>query len=634
LSTQFDSSRLRLAVLGVIVVSLFAALFTRLWYLQVMDAEEFKVQAQQNQLRLVYEEAPRGRILDRNGRVLVENRVSAAVTVNRVQLKEHQAEVLPRLAALLGITVDELQERIADPRFGPYKPVPVAEDVPEDTIVYIKEHASEFPGVDAAKLARRSYPNGNLGAHVLGYVGEINDTELEDRKAAGYRLGDSIGKVGVERAYESDLRGTPGVTKLEVDSHGRVLRTLAARPPVQGGDLQLSIDLDVQRLAEESLQNGLEAAGRTFDENEKKFFLAPAGSVVVLDPRDGSVLAMASYPTYNPAEFVNGIRPEVFRALNDPAGHFPLNNWAIQGQYAPGSTFKLPSAIAAMRRGIINERTTFEDKGSLRVGNRTFRNAGERAWGRVNVTRGLAVSSDVFFYTLAANLWTQRSQHGETPIQETARELGMGEKTGIELPSEARGRLSDPTVRKKLHDDHPQAFPESRWFAGDNVNMSIGQGETVVTPLQIAVSYATFANGGTVYEPKVGARVLRQDGSVIREVLPTELRKVDLPPAIRNPILAGLRGAVTDPNGTAHGAFAGFDGFPVAGKTGTAQVHKKQDTAIFAGFGPMNDPQYTISVVMEEAGFGGSVAAPVARRIFAGLAGKPVTEVQIAGGVD
>jgi penicillin-binding protein 2 len=633
-STQVENSRLRLAVLGVIVVSLFAALFARLWYLQVMDAEEFKVQAQQNQLRLVYEEAPRGRILDRNGRVLVENRVSAAVTVNRVEVQEHRDEVLPRLAALLGITVDELKERIADPRFGPYKPVPVAEDVPEEMIVYIKEHAAEFPGVDAAKPAQRSYPNGNLAAHVLGYVGEINDTELEDRKASGYRLGDSIGKVGVERAYESDLRGTPGVTKLEVDSRGRVLRTLAARPPVQGGDLQLTIDLDVQRLAEESLLHGLEAARRTFDENEKKFFLAPAGSVVVLDPRDGSVLAMASYPTYNPAEFVSGIRPEVFRALNDPAGHFPLNNWAIQGQYAPGSTFKLPSAIAGMRRGVINERTTFEDKGSLRVGNRTFRNAGERAWGRVNVTRGLAVSSDVFFYTLAANLWTQRSQHGETPVQDAARELGLGEKTGIELPSEARGRLSDPTVRRKLHEEHPQAFPEGRWFAGDNVNMAIGQGETVVTPLQIAVSFATFANGGSVYEPKVGARILRQDGSVIREVLPTELRKVDLPAAVRNPILGGLRGAITDPNGTAHGAFAGFDGFPVAGKTGTAQVHKKQDTAIFAGFGPMNDPQYTIAVVMEEAGFGGAVAAPVARRIFAGLAGKPVGDVQIAGGVD
>jgi penicillin-binding protein 2 len=629
-----ENSRLRLAVLGVVIVSLFAALFTRLWYLQVMDSDEFQVQAEQNQLRLVYEEAPRGRILDRQGRVLVDNRVSEAITVNRVEMKEHREEVVPRLAALLGISADELEKRIDDPRYSPYKPVPVAEDVPEEKIVYLKEHAADFPGVDEAKLARRSYPNGNLGAHVLGYVGEINDAELEGRRAKGYKLGDSIGKAGVEQAYEEDLRGEPGITKLEVDSRGRVLRTLASVPPEQGNDLQLSIDLDVQRLTEESLAKGLDAARRTFDRNEKKFFVAPAGSVAVLDPRDGSVLAMASNPTYEPGSFVNGIRPEVFAALNDPAAHHPLNNRVVQGEYAPGSTFKLPSAIAAMRRGLINERTSYDDKGELRVGNRTFRNAGRKAWGRVNVTRGLAVSSDVFFYTVAAAFWNQRGQHGETPIQDTAREMGMGEKTGIELPFERRGRLSDPAVRKRLHEDKPKAFPESRWFAGDNVNMAIGQGETVVTPLQLAVSYATFANGGTVWEPRLGARVLEQDGTVVRDIPAVSRRKVDLPPHIRNPIMAGLRGAITDPNGTAHGAFFGFGAFPVAGKTGTAQVFGKQDTAIFAGFAPANDPQYTIAVVMEESGFGGSVAAPVARRIFAGLAGDPVGDVQIAGGVD
>lgn len=632
--TAAENSRLRLAILGVVVVSLFAALFARLWYLQVMDSETFQVQAQRNQLRFVYEEAPRGRILDRQGRELVDNRVSEAITVNRVALKEHRDDVVPRLAALLGITVEELDKRIDDPRYSPYKPVPVAEDVPEDKIVFLKEHAAELPAVDEAKLARRTYPDGSLAAHVLGYVGEINDRELEGRKTKGYRLGDSIGKSGVEQSYEDALRGEPGITKLEVDSQGRVLRTLASRAPVQGSDLQLTIDLDVQRLAEESLQKGLEAARRTFDKNEKKHFVAPAGSVVVLDPRDGSVLAMASNPTYDPASFVNGIRPDVFAALQNPAGHYPLNNRAIQGLYAPGSTFKLPTAVAALRRGLVNERTTFDDKGSLRVGNRTFRNAGGRAWGRVNVRRALAVSSDVFFYTLGASFWNQRGQHGETPIQDTAREMGMGEKTGIDLASEARGRLSDQQIRKRLHEARPKAFPEGRWFAGDNVNLAIGQGETVVTPLQLGVSYATFANGGVVYEPKVGARVLHQDGSVVREVLPTAVRKVDLSPSVRGPVLAGLRGAVTDEKGTAYAAFAGFRGFPVAGKTGTAQVFGKQDTAVFVAFAPVNDPQYVVSVVMEESGYGGSVAAPVARRIFGGLAGHPVGEVQLAPGID
>lgn len=629
-----ENSRLRLAVLGVVVLSLFAALFARLWYLQVLDSDTFRLQAEQNEARLVYEEAPRGRILDRQGRVLVDNRVSEAITVNRVELKGKEAEVVPRLAALLGITEEELHERIADPRFSQYKPVPVAEDVPEDKIVYLKEHQADFPGVDEAKLARRSYPNATLGAHVLGYVGEINDTELDSRKAKGYRLGDSIGKSGVEQSYEDDLRGEQGITKLQVDSTGRVLRTLARRAPEQGHDIQLTIDLDVQRLAEESLVRGLDAARRDADRETKKNFVAPAGSVVVLDPNDGSVLAMASFPTYDPASFVNGISPDVFRAMQDPGSYFPLNNRALQGQYAPGSTFKLVTATAAMRTGLINERTSYDDNGELRVGNRTFRNSGNYPWGRVNVTRALAVSSDVFFYTLGASFWNQRAQYGETVIQQTAKEFGLGEKTGIPLASEARGRISDPEGRKRLHEARPDAFPEGRWFAGDNVNLSIGQGETVVTPLQLGMSYAAFANGGSVHQPRVAARVLRQDGTLVREVPSVVNRRIDLPPHVRDPIVAGLRGAVTDPKGTAHGAFAGFNGFPVAGKTGTAQVFGKQDTAVFAGFAPVNAPQYAISVVMEESGFGGSVAAPVARRIFDGLAGKPVGDVHLAGGID
>lgn len=632
--TNAENGRLRLALLGVVVLSLFAALFARLWYLQVMDSQTFQVQAEQNQVRFVYEEAPRGRIVDRQGRVLVDNRVSEAITVNRAELKGNEEQVVPRLAALLGITEAELLRRIADNRYSAYRPVPVAEDVPEEKIVYLKEHQADFPGVGEAKLARRSYPNGTLGAHVLGYVGEINDTELEPRKGKGYRLGDSIGKSGVEQSYEESLRGTPGITKLEVDSHGEVLRTLDRRLPEQGHDIQLTIDLDVQKLAEESLQQGLEKARGRFDENTKKNYLAPAGAVVVLDPKDGSVLAMASNPTYDPASFVNGISPDVFRALQDAAGHYPLNNRALQGQYAPGSTFKLVTALAALREGLINERTTVDDTGSLRVGNRTFQNAGRYPWGRVNVHRALAVSSDVFFYTLGESFWNRRSQYGERAIQDIAHEVGLGDRTGIPLASEARGRISDPEGRKRLHEQNPRAFPEGRWFAGDNVNLSIGQGETVVTPLQLGVSYATFANGGTVYQPQVAARVLRQDGSVVHEVPSVVNRKVDIPPNVRTPILNGLRGAITDPRGTAHGAFAGFNAFPVAGKTGTAQVLGKQDSAVFAAFAPANDPQYVISVVMEEAGFGGSVAAPVARRIFAGLAGKPVTPVELAGGVD
>lgn len=634
-----ESSRLRLGVLGVVIVSLFAALFSRLWYLQVMDAATFQATATANSIRIVHTEAPRGRILDSQGRVLVDNRSSLAVTVSRAEFTKNAADVLPRLAALLGVSDIELQRRIDDSRFTPYKPVPVQENVSEGVVLYIKEHQADFAGVDALALADRTYPNGTLAAHLLGYAGEINDTELKARPHGGdngYRLGDSVGKSGVELAYEDDLRGTPGATKLEVDARGDILHILNTVPPVQGHDVQLTINIDVQRFVEDSLAQGLDVTRRAFDKTTKKNFAAPAGAAVVLDPRDGSVLAMASNPTYDPAAFVNGIKPELFKALQDPASHLPLNDRAIAGLYAPGSTFKLVTAIAALTKGLINPNYSVNDTGSLTVGNRIFYNAGKRAYGPVSLRRALVVSSDVFFYTLGAKFWgpNARGSFGETPIQDTGHQLGLGERTGILLPTEARGRLSTPDIRKRLHDGNPKAFPEGGWFPGDNVNLSIGQGETVVTPLQLGTAYATFANGGTVFQPRVASRVMNQDGSPVHAVAPIATRKVDIPAPVRTPILQGLEGAVADPAGTAHTAFAGFSAFSVAGKTGTAQVVGKQDTAVFCAFAPVENPQYVVAVFMEEAGFGGAAAAPVARRILDGLAGKPLTPVQLAGGVD
>lgn len=634
-----DSSRLRLSIVGIIVISLFSAVFARLWYLQVLDSDTLQAEAVRNQKRLVFEPAPRGRVLDRQGRPLVENRVAEAVTVTRIDVKGNEA-VLNRLAALLGISVVELKRRIADPRFSPYRPVPVAEAVPEDKIVYLREHSADFPGVQVQALAERAYPNPGLAAHVLGYVGEINDTELAKRKDTGYRLGDQIGKSGVEQSYESDLRGVPSRLALEVDSAGRVVDTLSSRPAQPGHDVQLTLDLDVQRLAEESLAQGLEASRKRVDREERKSFVAPAGAAVVMDPRDGSVLAMASFPTYDPSAFVRGISPELFRTLQDKANHYPLTNRAIQGQYAPGSTFKLFTALAALQKGAITAKTTLLDEGSFRLrscrGERcVFRNAGSRAYGRVNLTQALVVSSDVFFYNLGANFWFDGGAN-RLAIQETARQFGLGDRTGIPLASEQRGRIPDPESRRRLHELRPDAFPEGQWRTGDNVNLSIGQGETVVTPLQLANAYAAFANGGTLFEPKVAARVLDGRGRAVREIAPKPLRQVPLDPNIRAPILQGLRGAVFDPEGTAAGAFAGFplNVLSVAGKTGTAQVSGRQDTALFAAVAPVENPQYVVAVVMEEAGFGGSAAAPVARRILQGLAGSPPGPVQLVGGID
>ncbi|MEO7837406.1 MAG: penicillin-binding protein 2 [Acidimicrobiales bacterium] len=634
-----DSARLRLSIVGIIVISLFAAVFARLWYLQVLDSKSLQAEATRNQVRLVFEPAPRGRILDRQGRPLVENRISEAVTVTRADVIGND-EVLSRLAALLDISVVELERRIGDLRFGPYRPVPVAEGVTEDKIVYLREHAADFPGVQVQALAERAYPAPGLAAHVLGYVGEINDAELASREDKGYRLGDDIGKSGTEQTYEADLRGRPSRTALEVDANGKVVGTLSNRPPRPGNDVQLTVDLDVQRLTEESLAQGLLSSRERTDRTDRRPFKAPAGAAVVLDPRDGSVLAMASFPTYDPSAFVRGISPELFGALQDKANHFPLTNRAIQGQYAPGSTFKLFTALAALQRGAITPRTTVLDEGSFRLqrcrGERcVYRNAGSRSYGQVNLTRALTVSSDVFFYSLGANFWFGGGPNA-LAIQETARQMGLGERTGIPLASEQRGRIPDPESRRRLNALRPDAFPEGKWRAGDNVNLSIGQGETVVTPVQLANAYAAFANGGTLFEPRVAARVVDGKGKTVREVEAKVLRPVSLDPAVRRPILDGLRGAVFDPMGTAAGAFAGFplDTFSVAGKTGTAQVSGRQDTALFAAFAPVENPQYVVAVIMEEAGFGGSAAAPVARRILQGLAGAPLGPVQLVGGID
>jgi len=628
-----ESPRLRLGVVAIVVVSLFAALLARLWYLQVLAAPQYQTQAEVNRVRTIYTEAPRGRILDRQGRILVDNRVSDAVVVNREELGSRRSEVIPRLAQVLKMQTSDVQKRLDDKRYSPFKPIPVATDVPKETIIYIREHQSDYPGISGVQLTERYYPYSSLAAHLLGWVGEINGGELAALKKKGYKEGDSIGKSGIEKIYEDDLRGAPQVERLEVDSKGRILGSLGTTPAVQGHDVQLTLDLDVEKLAEDSLQQGLQAARGSYDKSQAKHFQAPAGSAVVLDPRDGSVVALASNPTYDPSIFVNGIKPELFAQLNDPNSGFPLTDRAIQGLYAPGSTFKLATSLAALGHGMIDPKYTVDDGGKVKIGNRVFKNAGGEANGRVNIVRALTVSSDVFFYTLGNQFWLQRSQFGDA-MQDEAHQLGLGKKTGVALPYEAAGRIPDPDTRKKLHDQNPKAFPNGQWFAGDNVNLAIGQGEMVITPLQLVNAYATFANGGTVWVPRVGESVKDQLGNQLRPISPQSVHKVDIPPEVHDPILQGLTGVVTDGRGTAAGAFAGFPfaTFPIAGKTGTAQAGNKQDTSLFVAFGPTTDPQYAVGVVMEEAGFGASAAAPVARRILESLAGKPTHPVSLAPG--
>ena len=652
-----ENPRVRLSVLGVVIVSLFAALFARLWYLQVLASQQFQRTATLNSQREVLEEAPRGRILDRNGVVLVDNAVSTVVTIDRsklpaankspaVQLADPtRVDLLDRLAAEITHytfkPVDRtfLEKRIADVRYSPYTPVPVAENVPKELELFLDEHHDEFgPAVAVTTSTVRTYPYGRLASHVLGYVGSITPDELtaHEQDPKTYRLGDEIGREGVERTYEADLRGFPGKKVLEVDANGNTVGVLSSTPPVPGNDVKLTIDATVQAITEQSLKEEL-ANAHNRQNSDRSYNPAPAGASVVLDATNGQVVAMASFPDYDPRDFVNGISSEKWDLYNnDP--NVPLNNRALYGLYAPGSTFKLLTSYAALKSGLISGDTTINDRGSYTIpeckGQCTFKNAENAVHGLVDLPRALTVSSDVYFYQLGAQFDQQRGALGD-PIEEATTAFGFGQETGIPLPGEQVGFVPTKDHAKARHEANPTAFPKNDWFVGDNLNLAIGQGDTVVTPLQLADAYGAFANGGTLYSPNIASAILAPGGTnqVVRTIEPRTLRTIDMPPEVRDPIFAGLVGVTQQKDGTAYGSFQGFPaGWTVAGKTGTAQVTGKTDTALFAGFGPAESPKYVAVAVLEESGFGARAAAPVVRAIFEPLADPSLMPVLEPGG--
>jgi penicillin-binding protein 2 len=443
----------------------------------------------------------------------------------------------------------------------------------------------------------------------------------------------------VEQAFEAELRGTAGRRVVEVDADNSPVRTLEHEPPVAGNDIQLTVDVGAQAMAEVALAEQLDRIRG--DRTRDKLFTitAPAGSVVVLDPATGGVVAMASYPTYDPAEFVNGISQDRYDQLTKGTeSENPLVNRAIQGLYAPGSTFKPFTAMAAMQAGLIVAGDTKSDDGVYeRPGDdRVFRNAGSKANGSVNVRSSLTVSSDWYYYWLGDRFWLESETYGDLAQQEGYERFGFGHPTGIELPGEAAGRVPTPEWRQQLwesYSEEDKAVSDPTWLPGDNMNMAIGQGYMLSSPLQLASAYATLANGGTTYRPQLLKAVLRPGGDpanpadVIRTLQPEVVSQVVLAPEMLQPIIEGLQGVVESANGTAYGTFQGFDlaAFPIAGKTGTAEVDKKAESSIFASFGPVGAPRYAVAAVMEESGFGADAAAPVVRRVYEVLAGQDLT---------
>lgn len=658
-----ESPQLRLSILAITAVSLFGALFARLWFLQVMSAPQFQDVAAANRERIIYEEAPRGRILDRNGRVLVDNRTSLVLAVdvrNKDLAKpEKKTELVTRVAKELtrvGIPTKArtLERRLDDKQYNPLTPIPLAVDIPEELQVYLAEHPEDFPGVVVRRESLRNYVNEKIASHVLGYVGRINEVELADKEGTSaepkvnlkhYEPDSPIGKTGVEAVYEDELRGTPGVRRVEIDRFGRVVRTLSYTVPVAGNDVQLSLDSELQVLAEKTLALQLNQVRGEYASNAQ-IRHTPAGSVVVTDPRTGDVLAMASYPTFDPEEFATGISQERYDELTKgKASENPLVNRAISGLYAPGSTFKLVTAYGAMESGLIPPNFSYNDPGTYVISRCSLacdrKNAGTppRAWGPVSIAKALTVSSDVFFYHLGDEFFWEKPTYGDG-IQSAARSFGFGSKSGIDLPGEVAGVVPDAAYVRKLYDSMPpedQKFGSPEFKLGDSVNLAIGQGYLLVTPLQLVDSYAAFANGGTLQRPRVATRILKPAGdpadpnAVVRTIEPTAASEFPLPAEIREPIRQGLRGVTkTNLDGTAGNAFTDFDqdAFPLISKTGTAQVDGKTDYALFVSCGPDPAARFCMSVVLEEAGFGGEVAAPIARRIYNHIVGAPADEWQ------
>jgi penicillin-binding protein 2 len=650
----------RFAVLGVVIVLVLGTLLVRLWSMQIILGKSYADMSENNRVREVTIAAPRGRIFDRNGKPLVVNRATLAVAVSPTVARDAEADarppragrgwkpsqsnveranaargVLTKLATLLNTPMDEIVRKITNTKLEALQPRVVAVDVPRKAVSYIAEHAEDFPGVEVQTVAVREYPNGALAAHVLGYVGEIADIEMSEAEFKDYKAGDIIGKAGVEREFETVLQGEKGYQSLEVDARGRIHRVLERREPIPGRDIRLTIDIDVQRVAEKALQNAFDEARR------EGFPNARAGAIVVTDVKTGAVVALASAPSYDPRQFVGGISQKEWRSLNATESQFPLTDRVLMSSYAPASTFKVVTGLAALKEGIASEGSDFYCGGTWKFPGHEDSNAKwwtKKCWkasghGSIGFVGGIEQSCDSVFYDLGYKFW-ELGATSVTPgerLQAFARSVGFGSKTGIDLPGEVAGRVPDAAWKKRLNGViAPEYAP---WVPGDTVNMAIGQGDLLVTPIQMSVLFGAVGNGGDVLRPHVLDQVMGSKGkapvlqskAVVTHRIPVDASQLGI-------MQRALLGVTED--GTAKGTFAGF-GVEVGGKTGTAQVGnqakgakgKKDDYALFGGYAPAEDPRYAVAVVIEQGGHGGSVAAPAAREVLAQLNGLPVTHV-------
>ncbi len=659
-----DRSRLNLIVVQIFIASLMVALLGRVFYLQVADVSRYQDAALNIQSRDIVSPAIRGLIVDNIGKALALNRAGLVVTVDRIILDktpDKGSAVLRRVAEVLQLDfVDVFARTRLCPELAKYQqngcwngtryqPIPITKEATQDQVLNILEHFDLYPGISAAPISIRNYPSteGELATHLLGYLGPITDSDLNNTKGATFFRNELIGKAGIEYQYDSYLRGTPGIKTVIVDRKEAVTRQSRNIAPISGNSVVLNINAALQAVVEKELAASIargKAAGYRSD----------SGAGIVMDVNTGRILAMASYPTYDPNIWENGITVAQAKNLYSEKSAVPALSRAIQGTFAPASTFKVVSTAAAVAAGYKTD-ATYNCPAEVQIGNRVFKNFGSRAVGRISLKTAIAISCDSLWYQIAYDEWIRDgglrpNTNPNDYFFKTAKGFGFGKRTGVDLPSEVQGRLPDRDWKRGWYASNKDFYCNYRTKAkksqltpllldiarencidgdkvraGDAVNFSIGQGDTAVTPLQLLQMYAAIANGGTLYQPAMVRAIVKPSGEVIKEFTPVKSGTLPMDAATITFLQSALLQVTVA--GTAAGAFAGLP-VAVSGKTGTAQVFgknqdgsEKDDTSWFVSFAPSDKPQYAVVMVVSQGGFGASTSGVGVRKIYESLFG-------------
>ena len=571
----------RIKVLGWLCVLVIAILIGRAGYLQIYDGEHYAALAEGNRIRIIPAMAPRGTFYDCNGELLVQNR--PGFTVSLLPLTAPISEdVVQRLSGLLKVPAEDIEKKIAS--HSGFDPIRIKTDVTADIVSIIEEQKENYPGVVIEILPIRDYMNKEEAAHTFGYVSEINDMELEKLKDKGYKSGDIIGKFGLEKIYDQELRGVNGGEQVEVDVSGKPVQIIGRKEPIPGDDLYLTIDKDLQTAAEKAVDEQL------------KLIHANAAAAVAMNPQTGEVLAIVSRPAFDPNLFAHGISTKDWNALNNNPYH-PMDNKAITGEYPPGSTFKIVTGTAALTEGVVTPEELIMDTGHHWIIPKG--NAEGEALGLINFRQAMAHSDNVYFYEMGNRLGIDR-------LEKYARMFGLGKTTGIDLPYEASGLVANRKY-KELN------FEDGEWYLSETFDAAIGQGFNLVTPLQAAMLMGEIAADGKRFRPHLVRRIVGPDGSTVKEFKPELLSTLDVSPSVLKLVQDGLHDVTK--YGTARSAFQGFP-IDIAGKTGTAENSHGRDHGWFVAYGPFENPSIVVAVIVEQGGFGSQSAVPIGRKIL------------------